>query len=318
MICCLNPDCQHPLNSEIHDHCQQCGTPLIPLLRNRYRITKPLGRGGFGKTYLAEDTDKLQALCVVKQLAYLGQVTPAILEKIEQLFQQEAQQLYLLEGHAQIPTLLASFKENAYLYLVQQYVEGQTLQAELNQEGPFPETKIGEILAGMLPVLEFIHSKGVIHRDLKPENIMRRWADNQCVLIDFGVAKHISATSATLMGTQLLSGTQLGSHGYAPLEQIETCKVHPASDLYSLGVTCFHLLSGMAPDQLQLRYGYSWFLTGGGISPSPLKVRYWQRFWISCCKQRFRTGIAPPPKYSKLSAAQLPLFKTTLQRTCPP
>jgi serine/threonine protein kinase len=66
MICCLNPDCDHPINSDNQKYCQNCGTILVPLLRNHYKIVKPLGRGGFGKTYLAEDTDKLNEPCVVK------------------------------------------------------------------------------------------------------------------------------------------------------------------------------------------------------------------------------------------------------------
>ncbi len=268
---------------------------MHPLLRNRYRVIEPLGRGGFGKTYLAMDTDKLNALCVVKQLAYVGQTTPTIHQKIEQLFEQEAKQLYLLESNPQIPTLLASFKDNTYLYLVQQYVEGQTLLEEFTQQGPFSETKIQAVLEGLLPVLHFIHHQGVIHRDLKPENIMRRRVDGQLVLIDFGVSKQISLTSATLLGTELLGGTQVGSLGYAPIEQLNQSKIHPASDLYSLGVTCFYLLSGTAPDQLQLRYGYSWLSDWQKHLPtqitSPKVAKVLNKLLRENIKERYRSAI---------------------------
>lgn len=95
MICCINPDCKKPENPDGHTYCISCGVKLVPILRNRYRMIGFLGKGGFGRTYLAEDIDKLNQRCVVKQLAPNVQGTWAISKAVE-LFQQEARQLQQL------------------------------------------------------------------------------------------------------------------------------------------------------------------------------------------------------------------------------
>jgi serine/threonine protein kinase len=254
MICCLNPDCDRPINPNNLNFCQNCGTPLISMLRSRFKVMEPIGRGGFGKTYLAEDTDKLNEHCIVKQLVHQGEGTWAS-QKAAELFKQEAQQLQQLGEHPQIPTLLAYFEEGKFLYLVQQFIQGQNLLKELKQKGTFSDAKIRELLTDILPVLQFIHARGVIHRDIKPENIMRQLKDDKPILIDFGVAKLISQT---VVGTGGAVGTILGSQGYAPLEQIKEGKALYASDLYALGATCFQLLSDTNPYELWTSDGFGW------------------------------------------------------------
>jgi serine/threonine protein kinase len=254
MLCCLNPDCDRPINPDNLNFCQNCGTPLIALLRSRFKVMEPIGRGGFGKTYLAEDTDKLNEHCIVKQLVHQGEGTWAA-KKAAELFKQEAQQLQQLGEHPQIPTLLAYFEEGKFLYLVQQFIQGQNLLGELKQKGSFSDAQILQLLNDLLPVLQFIHARGVIHRDIKPENIMRQFKDDRLILIDFGVAKLISQT---VIGTGGAIGTILGSQGYAPMEQIKEGKALYASDLYALGVTCFHLLSGKNPYELWTNDGFGW------------------------------------------------------------
>ncbi|WP_019501815.1 serine/threonine-protein kinase [Pseudanabaena sp. PCC 6802] len=254
MLCCLNPDCDRPINPDNLNYCQNCGTALTTLLRGRFKVIEPIGRGGFGKTYLAEDTDKLNEHCIVKQLAYQAQGTWAAQKAVE-LFRQEAQQLQQLGEHPQIPTLLAYFEEGSYLYLVQQFIKGQNLLKELQQNGPFNDAQVTQLLTDILPVLQFTHARGVIHRDIKPENIMRRSSDGKPVLIDFGVAKLISQTVVSAAGA---AGTQLGSYGYAPLEQLNEGKASYASDLYALGATCFQLVSGTNPYEPWASDGYTW------------------------------------------------------------
>ncbi|MBP5974962.1 protein kinase [Brasilonema sp. CT11] len=252
MLCCLNPDCPQPQNPEQIIHCQSCGALLIPLLRGHYRITQVLSdEGGFGRTYLAKDVDKLNERCVVKQLAPKVQGTWALKKAIES-FQQEAQRLQELGKNSQIPTLLAYFEEDNYLYLVQEFIDGQTLLKDLRQQGIYHEAKIRQGLLDLLPVLKFIHQRGVIHRDIKPQNIMRRQSDGKLVLIDFGASKQLSATVRTK------PGTTIGTRGYSPLEQLQDGEAHPASDLFSLGATCFHLMSGVSPGALWAENGYSW------------------------------------------------------------
>jgi hypothetical protein len=256
MLCCLNPYCDgnpdangvpNPVNPDGAKRCQYCKEPLIPLLRNRFKPLQVLGQGGFGRTYLAQDRDKLDRPCVVKQLL------PQRSSKAVELFQREAEQLETLgQDNPQIPSLIAFFQENNALFLVQQFVEGQSLSRELEQKGIWSEPQVRQLLQGVLPVLDFIHQKGVIHRDLKPDNLMRRKDTGQIVLIDFGLSKQLKGSVLAM------PGTRAGSYGYVPLEQMERGEAYPASDLFSLGATCFHLLSGIAPHGLWVRQGYGW------------------------------------------------------------
>jgi WD40 repeat protein/tRNA A-37 threonylcarbamoyl transferase component Bud32 len=228
----------------------------MPLLRGHYRILQLISNeGGFGRTYLAEDIDKMNEHCVVKQFRPQVQGTAALNKSI-QLFKQEAKRLQEMGHHPQIPTLYGYFEEENYLYLVQQFIDGQDLLQELEQRGAFSESQIREMLLDILPVLKFVHEKKVIHRDIKPENIMRRRltkeGKQELVLIDFGAAKQLTARGATQRGTKI------GSFGYTSYEQMQGGEVSPASDLFSLGVTCFHLVSNSNPHSLFLDYGYDW------------------------------------------------------------
>lgn len=260
MICCLNPNCENPLNPDGNYYCESCHSKLIPLLRNHYRVIERLSdEGGFSITYLAEDIDKLNERCVVKQFAPKFKEKSGMNKAIE-LFKQEAQRLQKLGQHPQIPALLAYFEQENYLFLVQQFIEGPNLAQELQQEGVYSESKIREFLLDLLPVLTFIHQRGVIHRDIKPHNIIRRQYDSRLVLIDFGASKQLTATVHTKIGTAI------GSHGYVAKEQMQQGKTSPASDLFSLGATCFHLLSGIPPSKLWMEHGYSW-------------VRLWRKYF---------------------------------------
>ena len=251
MICCINPNCEKPENPDGHTYCITCGVKLVPILRNRFRMIKFIGQGGFGRTYLAEDIDKLNLPCVVKQLAPNVQGTWAINKAVE-LFQQEARQLQQLGQHPQIPSLDAYFEQDNYLYLVQQFVDGDNLLKLFQNRGIWQESQVKQLLLELLPVLKFIHEQKIIHRDIKPENIMRRRSDNLFMLIDFGVSKQLSGTVMSRLGTQI------GSDGYAPLEQMQGGEAYPASDLFSLGATAFHLLTGVYPFSLWVEHGYSW------------------------------------------------------------
>ena len=215
--------------------------------------------GGFGKTYLAEDVDKLNELCVIKQLAPKFEGNWALKKAVE-LFEKEAQRLQQLGEHPQIPTLLAYFQQDSYLYLVQEFIDGHNLLKELQQRLIYSGSDIEELLLNLLPILKFIHERGVIHRDIKPQNIIRRSLQppldkgtrGDLVLIDFGSSKQLTAK------VQLKMGTAIGSHGYCPIEQIRDGTAYPASDLFSVGATCFHLLTGISPFQLWMENGYAW------------------------------------------------------------
>ncbi|MBW4575069.1 MAG: serine/threonine protein kinase [Aphanothece sp. CMT-3BRIN-NPC111] len=245
MSYCLNPSCRRQKNSDDVQVCQSCSLPL--LLKERYRAIEPIGQGGFGRTFLAVDEDMpSKPCCVIKQFFYQGHKD---FNKAEELFRQEAEQLEKLgKNNPQIPELFAHFEIGSGLYLVQEFINGQDLLQELKDQGAFDETKIRQLLNDVLPVLQFIHSQRVIHRDIKPENIIRRQADNKLVLVDFGVSKF--ATETALGRT----GTIIGTQGYAALEQSRG-KAEFASDLYSLGATCFHLLTDKHPSDVFFPYG---------------------------------------------------------------
>ena len=245
MIYCLNPDCKQPINIDQAINCDSCGRKLTPLLRGRYRTVRALGQGGFGKTFLAVDEDRLKARCVIKQFSPQLKSLKA-LEKAVQLFEQEAMRLNELGEHPHIPSLLAYFEHDQRLYLVQQFIEGETLGQELARRGCFSEQKIREVLAGLLPILKFVHDRNVIHRDITPANIIRRKLDNRLVLIDFGVAKVLQEGGSEIAAP----GTRIGTEGYAPMEQLRSGRAFPASDLYSLGATCLYLMTQTKPEEL--------------------------------------------------------------------
>jgi serine/threonine protein kinase, bacterial len=219
------------------------------LLNNRYRVLRTLGSGGFGETFLAEDTQMpSQRRCVIKQLKPI-QDNPQVYELVQQRFQREAAILEDLgEGSSQIPRLYAYFSDNGQFYLVQEYIEGQTLTTRVRQQGVLSESSVKEILTSILPVLEFVHSKGIVHRDIKPDNILIRDRDNQPVLIDFGAVKETLGTVMTPSGNTTQS-IVIGTPGYMPSEQ-SVGRPMFASDLYSLGLTAIYLLTGKSPQEL--------------------------------------------------------------------
>ncbi len=229
---CLNPTCLHQ-NPQGTNFCENCGSKI--LLDDRYRPIKFLGEGGFGRTFQAIDEKRLNTPCVIKQFLP-QQAGSAALQKATELFQQEAKRLQELGKHPQIPDLEAFFPQDGRLYLVQDFIDGQNLLEEFQNQGKLKEPQIRIILTELLPVLQFIHDNQVIHRDIKPENIIRS-KNGQLFLIDFGVSKETSGSILTRVGTVT------GTPGYAPPEQFRGMVYH-SSDLYSLAVTCVRLLTG--------------------------------------------------------------------------
>ncbi|MEC4804359.1 MAG: serine/threonine-protein kinase [Jaaginema sp. PMC 1079.18] len=268
MSYCLNPDCERPDNIEDIQFCQSCGSAI--LLRNRYKAAQFLGQGGFGRTFLGCDRDlPPPAVCVIKQL-YFQSEQPALKEKISQLFHQEALRLHELGSHPQIPALLAYFQEKQHLYLVQEWIDGETLSPKLWQSYPDLEQQTWQLLRSILSILAFIHARQVIHRDIKPDNIMQRSGDGSFALIDFGIARMFTHTA--IVG----GATVVGTPGYMAPEQMHG-KVLPASDLYSLGVTCLNLITGVTPNELYDAIAERWqwrdYLPSGvSLSPQLTKI----------------------------------------------
>jgi serine/threonine protein kinase len=261
MSYCLNPRCAKPENTGDVKFCVTCGAKL--LLKDRYRAIKPLGQGGFGRTFLAVDEDKpSRPQCVIKQFYPQAQGTSTVQKAIE-LFNQEAMRLDELGEHPQIPDLLAYFTQDDRQYLVQEFIDGYNLAQELAQQGAYSQSQIRYLLDDLLPVLQFCHVRHVIHRDIKPENIIRRRSlpgrstvisennPGNLFLVDFGASK--VATNEDVNRT----GTSIGSPEYVAPEQIRG-KALFASDIYSLGVTCIHLLTAKSPFDLHDIHNDTW------------------------------------------------------------
>ncbi|HBW57539.1 MAG TPA: serine/threonine protein kinase [Oscillatoriales bacterium UBA8482] len=250
MSYCFNPNCSYPQNYDHGNFCQNCGSKLLLNSVSDqgesviYRGIKLIGQGGFGRTFLAVDQSKsVICYCVIKQFFPQSRNR----EKATELFQQEAERLQTLGQHPQIPKGLGYFQQEGYQYLVQEFIEGKNLAQELEEKGAFDQEKIIIILKDLLPVLQFIQEHKVIHRDIKPENIIRRFDDQKTtgnlVLVDFGAAKLVTG------GMLPKTGTMIGSAAYTAPEQLMGKAVF-ASDLYSLGVTCIHLLTNVPPFDL--------------------------------------------------------------------
>jgi serine/threonine protein kinase len=224
------------------------------VLQGRYRLLRLLAEGGFARTYLAEDQGRFRERCAVKE--FCPSINDAsVFAKAKELFEREAQTLYQLE-HPQVPQFRGMFAEvldqSQRLFLVQDFVEGETYRTVLRQRlqgrQHFSVQEVRKLLKQLLPVLSYIHGKGIIHRDITLDNLMLRASDQTPVLIDFGVVKTVVTQ---LQQTNVMpSGTAVGKFGFAPIEQLQSGRAYPSSDLYSLAVCCLVLLTGLEPSQL--------------------------------------------------------------------
>lgn len=220
-----------------------------PLLNNRYRILQTLGAGGFGETFLAEDTHlPSRRRCVIKRLIPVSN-SPQLAQQVHQRFEREAVILEQLGEHPQIPDLYAYFESTGQYYLVQEWIDGVTLTQQVQATGVLPEATVRSILVSLLPVLEFVHSKQMVHRDIKPDNVILRSRDQQPVLIDFGAVKEAMGTVVNSQG-HAANTLVIGTPGYMPSEQAGGRPTY-SSDLYALGLTAIFLLTGKSPEALQ-------------------------------------------------------------------
>ena len=223
---------------------------LNQLLGGRYRVIKQLGRGGLAQTYIVEDNHRPSSpKCVAKFLKPVDK-DPNFLPTARRLFLQEAEILEKLGQHDQIPRLLAYFEQNEEFFLIQEFIDGDTLGQELKSGHRWSQIKVIQMLQDVLPILEFVHRYGVIHRDIKPNNLIRRKKDGRLVLIDFGIVKKIHASK--MMTNQLLSQKtiSIGTQGYMPNEQLRG-KPGLNSDIYALGIICIQALTGVIPIDLK-------------------------------------------------------------------
>jgi eukaryotic-like serine/threonine-protein kinase len=219
------------------------------LLRNRYCIQKPLASGCFCVTYLAIDYEYYRHKYVVIKHLKPQNKNPALLQIARRLFETEAMALKRLGDITdRIPTLYAYFEDHSEFYLVQEFIEGQTLSEELDR-GKLSTKATIQVLREILIGLSFVHAENTIHRDLKPDNIIRRSSDSSLVLIDFGAVKEVRQTTLTTPNARTLASIGFGTEGYMPSEQ---AMGYPklASDIYAVGAIGIECLTGREPHEL--------------------------------------------------------------------
>jgi serine/threonine-protein kinase len=350
---CTRPGCPRPVNAFADlDHqatlktvpqkyCTTCGMELI--LIGRYLPLKLLGQGGFGAAFLARDRyTPAMRRCVVKQFLPSGQLSPAQLVVAQQLFEREAEVLEQLGNmHPLIPDLFAFFEltasspqagqQDKFFYLVQEYIDGETMEEELMQKGTLSLDDVVAMLKEMLEVLTFVHANGSIHRDIKPSNIMRH-RNGRFYLLDFGAVKQAAKGAATAKSTGIYS------LGFAPPEQMAGGEVYPSSDLYALAVTCLMLLTGKQPNDLFDSYSNTWKWRNDAPSVPASLADALDRMLLQTPSQRFQaaadvlaalkaspagSGRSPTPKRTPLptpapTPAPTPSPPTTLPQPVPP
>jgi serine/threonine-protein kinase len=215
--------------------------PPETLLADRYQIVKRVGGGGMGSVYLAQDTRLNNQQRAVKEMFDIFSDEVQRKKAVED-FKREGQLLASLE-HPSIPTIYDYFINDGRYYLVMKYIPGGDLSTRLKKaNGPLEERQVTEWAIQVCDVLYYIHSQDppIIYRDLKPANLMLddRVQPNRVMLVDFGIARFVAPTQKGV--------TAIGTMGYAPPE-LFSGKVEPRSDIYSLGATMFHLLTGVDP-----------------------------------------------------------------------
>ena len=227
---------------------------LSKLLQGRYQIVQVLSAGGFCQTYIAQDT-RLGLTCVVKHLKPPSN-HPQAVATLRRLFTREAEALKKLNNYNLVPQLLGHFEDHLEFYLVQEFIEGHPLSAELLPGQRWSESQVFQLLQEVLGILEFVHSHGLIHRDLKPSNLIRRQQDNRLVLVDFGAVKQTwtqvvkaQGNTSTTIAVDQYATIAIGTPGYMPNEQGRG-RPRPNSDIYALGMIGIQALTGLHPTQL--------------------------------------------------------------------
>ncbi len=218
------------------------------LIGGRYDIIRSLGRGSFGKTFLATDTFRRGSpKCVVKKFQPQSTL-PSLLGHVRELFEQEAQRLYELSTHDQIPSLLDHLEQSGEFYIVQTLIDGNDLRQSFALGSRWDEKSVVSLMHEILEILAVVHSHHMIHQDVAPQNLIRRWTDKRLVLIGFGSMKAIRNMMLTPEGTPYFT-RPVGTSGYMPKEQVEG-QPQEASDLYAVGMLGIQAMTGYLPNQL--------------------------------------------------------------------
>ena len=212
--------------------------PLIGRTIGSYVIKEPLGEGGMGAVFKAEHP-QIGNLIAVKVLG-LGRGSSA---KDQARFLSEAKTTATL-NHTNIVRIIDFIVQDGIYYMLMEYIEGDSLEQLLVQQGgPLPLSRAATVLAFVGRALDYAHNRGVVHRDVKPSNVLIAREDGRVVLSDFGIAKLTEGTTLDLTK----DGAAIGTPTYMSPEQARGMQVGPASDIYSLGVVLYQMVTGTTP-----------------------------------------------------------------------
>jgi len=258
-------NCQNADNATV---CRSCGSPLTAggvgapfaaglqagtkLDGGKFTVGKVLGQGGFGITYLGGDTSLGRSVAIKEffpqgctrqgtTVCPSGTITVTDYHVARQKFLEEARVLAQFH-HRGIVAVYSIFEENNTAYMVMEFVKGKTLFSLVEARGPLPEKEVVNYITQAADALNAVHEAKLLHRDIKPENLMVT-QDGRVVLVDFGTARAFASGKTRHMTAML-------TPGYAPLEQYgQQARFGVFTDLYALGATCYHLLTGQMPVQ---------------------------------------------------------------------
>lgn len=253
----LCPKCHKP-NLRRAKFCQHCGHDVVlnnnpPSDERRYVITRVIKEGGQGAVY--EGIDDSGKVYAIKEMLDRFTDPKERAEAIER-FNDEAEMLQRL-SHPRIPRVYSHFQDEGRHYLTMDFVRGEDLEEIVEREGPLDEARVLGWADQICDVLAHLHGKNLIYRDMKPSNVMIDRADGGIKVVDFGITRLFKPTER---------GTQIGTPGYAPPEQYQGLAT-PQSDVYALGATLHHLLTGRDPtDQLPFSFPRADQVPGAKVS----------------------------------------------------
>ncbi len=226
------------------------------LLKDRYRIAGPIGQGGMGAVYRAEDTLLSGRICAVKEIAPEPDIGDDALAQLQEQFRQEASVLARLD-HPNLPKVSDYFTHNGREYLVMDYVPGHDLREladdALSENRFLEESQVLDWAEQLCSALSYLHSQDppILHRDIKPSNI-KMMPSGLLKLVDFGLVKILTSDEARTVTVVQGQGTA----AYTPLEQYGGDDAHTdtRTDIYALGATLYHLLTGRPPATARERF----------------------------------------------------------------
>jgi len=208
-----------------------------PETLGRYTIVREIGKGAMGKVYLGKDP-RINRTTAIKTFQFSDDLEPEEVQKMKATFFREAESAGTL-SHPNIVTIYDAGEEEGLAYIAMEYLRGDSLDKFIRKEALLPVRKVIDYVADVADALHYAHEKGIVHRDIKPANVMLQ-SDGKIKITDFGIAR-ISATSQTQTG--VVKGTPF----YMSPEQFSGEKVDGRSDIFSLGVMLFQLLTGTLP-----------------------------------------------------------------------